>query len=230
MTSSVQATAYTGESFRKVSLESKRRFTDPAYQKRGVGRITFAVLVFLTGVIIVVYPYVAQYINNLSATKIVEAYHETVNTGVTGSEQEGSGGVVISAGIGEEVFGSIFIPKLELELPIYVGSTTTNLSKGIAHLEGTSLPVGGTSTHSVLAGHTGAVTNEWFTNIDKLEKGDPFYIRHESSVLTYEVVGMKVIESEDTSDLYIEEGRDLVTLLTCSDSGTKRLIVTGERL
>lgn len=124
----------------------------------------------------------------------------------------------------------MFIPLLELELPIYVGSTNENLEKGIAHLEGTSLPVGGASTHSVLCGHNGAVTNEWFTHIDQMSTGDLFYIRHDGSVLTYKVVSTKIIQPNNTSDLMIEQDKDLVTLLTCADSGATRLIVRGERV
>lgn len=130
----------------------------------------------------------------------------------------------------EGMFGSIFIPKLGLELPIFTGSTNANLSRGIAHLEGTSLPTGGENTHAVLAGHNGAIANEWFTNIDKLEEGDLFYIRHEGLSLTYKVESKHVISPTDVSALLIQEGRDLVTLLTCIDSGKNRLLVTGNRV
>jgi len=130
----------------------------------------------------------------------------------------------------EDMFGAIIIPKLGLELPIFTGSTDANLERGIAHMEGTSLPVGGESTHSVLAGHNGAVTNEWFTNIDQLTEGDLFYIRTLEQLLTYKVISSKVISPGAVSELYIQEGRDLVTLLTCTPNGSMRLIVTGERV
>lgn len=205
-------------------------------QKRSLGRTLASIFLFFLGLGISVYPYVAQYINSLSDTRLVAAYNASIMNGGGASNSNGGmsgaeGGVAVNPDdLLADVYGTIFIPKLSLELPIYVGSTNENLSRGIAHLEGTSLPVGGESTHSVLAGHNGAITNEWFTHIDQLGKGDLFYIRNGTSVLTYSVYDTKVIEPTDTSELYIEEGRDLVTLLTCIDGGSKRLLVKGERV
>jgi len=214
----------------------------PAASQRRRGflgkRRVAAIFLFFIGLSILLYPHIAQYVNQLHATRLVAAYFDTgaqfggpATPGATG----GGGAGPYAAGQNpegsdEDIFGSIYIPKLKLELPIYTGSTTANLAKGIAHLEGTSLPVGGESTHSVLCGHNGAVTNEWFTHIDELTEGDLFYIRTLEQLLTYKVVSMKVIDPDDTSDLLIEPGRDLVTLLTCADSGRMRLIVTGERV
>ena len=200
--------------------------------KRSAARTIAALLMFCMGFGILVYPYVAQRINNESATRLVAAYNESVQAGAGGqSDGEGSDVAAYAAPIPDEgVYGSIFIPKLSLELPIFIGSTDANLSKGIAHLEGTSLPTGGESTHSVLAGHNNVATNEWFTNIDRLVEGDLFYIRNGGTVLTYQVVSTQIIAPTDTSTLLIERGRDLVTLLTCTDSGAERLLVTGERV
>lgn len=206
-----------------------------AKKKRGQrGRTLLSLLIFCLGVGISLYPYVAQQINNVSATKLVAAYNAVLEEGslesLEGTGEGGTAPAYADENYGDAVYGSIFIPKLSLELPIFVGSTEANLSKGIAHMEGTSLPTGGSSTHSVLAGHNGAVTNEWFTNIDQLEANDLFYIRNGGAVLTYSVVSIKIIEPSDPSALVIQRDRDLVTLLTCTDSGAQRLIVTGERV
>lgn len=181
-------------------------------------------LVFLLGLAILVYPYIAQYVNNLSASRLVASYESAIV-----KMGEGPSDSVPEAGLEGDIFSTLFIPSLSLELPIYVGSTNENLNRGVAHLEGTSLPIGGPNTHAVLAAHNGAISNEWFTNINKLVQGDLFYIRYEGQTLTYSVISSKVIEPTDTSDLLIREGEDLVTLLTCTDGGARRLIVTGER-
>lgn len=204
------------------SSESKRR-----ERKRDLFRSLFSLVIFCLGIGVSLYPYAAQQVNNISATKLVAAINADFDKGMTGA---GGDAPAYAGELDlEGAYGSIFIPKLSLELPIYVGQTEANLSKGIAHLEGSSLPTGGESTHAVLAGHNGAVTNEWFTNIDKLEVGDLFYIRSEGSVLTYKVESMEIIEATDTHKLLIQRERDLVTLLTCANSGQQRLIVTGER-
>lgn len=194
--------------------------------KRSAGRIMLSILCFFLGLTICLYPHVAQYINNLSATKMVANYEQAILQ-MGDEEAMNAAGTAFSE---EGMFGSLFIPKLNLDLPIFVGSTNANLSRGIAHLEGTSLPTGGENTHAVLAGHNGAVAHEWFTNINKLEEGDLFYIRHEGLTLTYQVESTRVIAPTETSALRIQEGRDLVTLLTCIDSGKNRLLVTGERV
>ena len=192
-----------------------------------------SVFLFIIGLSILVYPYIAQYINKLNATQLVESYFANqAASGIPNAQtSEGTESFFGSTNeAAEHIFGSIYIPKLDLELPIYTGTTTANLSKGIAHLEGTSLPVGGKNTHSVLCGHTRAATNEWFTNIDKMTEGDLFYIRTLEQLLTYKVIAMKVIEPDNTSELLIVPEKDYVTLLTCTKSGNQRLIVTGERV
>ena len=199
--------------------------------KKNSSRFIAATLLFCFGLMVSVYPFLAQYINSLSDSKVVAAYNASVMNGGADTSSGAEGALVFGQEeLDEDVYGIISIPNLSLELPIYVGDTDANLSKGIAHLKGSSLPVGGKSTHCVLAGHNGAITNEWFTHIDQLNNGDLFYIRNGSIVLTYEVVGKKVIEPTDTSDLYIQKDRDLATLLTCVDSGAKRLLVMGERI
>ena len=220
-----------------------------------VRRIIGSFLILL-GLATILYPQIAQYVNNRNATRLLEDFFAQGPSQEMGSHAPGTymeylddeGNVVVvevedpgvstsgpsgpsgSAGNKAEIFGSIRIPKLGLELPIYTGSTTANLNKGVAHLEGTSLPVGGLSTHSVLCGHNGDITNEWFTHIDQLKPGDLFYIRTKEQTLTYKVKSTAIISPEDTSDLYIKKGEDLVTLLTCTRDGKMRLIVTGERV
>ena len=208
----------------KPSRESKKRSSSAA-------STLLSILIFLLGIGISLYPYIAQEINSASATKLVAAFNEAVeNMPYTGEGDDAVAPGVAYGAPDDDMFGSIFIPKIDLELPIYVGSTDENLEKGVAHLEGTSLPVGGASTHTVLAGHSYTVTNEWFTRIERLESGDLFYIRNSTGVLTYRVVSKKVIQPTDTSDLLIERDKDLATLLTCTASGAERVIVRGERV
>ena len=134
-------------------------------------------------------------------------------------------------GDGDGVMGYIEIPAIDCYLPIYHGTDSETLAKGVGHIEATSLPIGGTSTLSVLAGHTGLSTSELFTNLDRLEVGDVFYIHVLNKTLKYEIYETEVIEPEDISKLTIEEGRDLVILVTCTPYGvnTHRLLVKGER-
>lgn len=134
--------------------------------------------------------------------------------------------------VGSEVFAFIKIPKINIELPIYKGTAELTLEKGIGHLRNTSLPIGGESTHCVLTGHTGMPSSMLFTDIDKLETGDLFYIKYLDEILAYRVNQIKIVEPNDTSDLNIENGKDYVTLLTCYPYGinSHRLLVRGERV
>ena len=127
--------------------------------------------------------------------------------------------------------GYIEIPTIDCYLPIYHGTDEDTLKKGIGHIEQTSFPIGGDTTHSVLTGHTGLPEAELFTRLDEMEIGDIFYIHILDEVLAYKVYGIKIIEPEDVSDIVIENNRDLVTLLTCTPYGinTHRLLVMGER-
>lgn len=131
-----------------------------------------------------------------------------------------------------ETIGFISIPKINLEIPIYEGITTNNLTKGVAHMENTSLPNGGISTHSILAGHTGIPQAEIFDNLDKLEVGDEFYINFYGTVSKYNVINSEVVLPDNTNALKIEQGKSLVTLVTCTPKtvNTHRLIVTGEKV
>lgn len=131
-----------------------------------------------------------------------------------------------------EMFAAIEIPTLDLVIPIYLGATNDILRKGIGQVEGSSLPVGGMNTHTVLAGHRGMSTKEMFRELDQLHPGDEFYIHTLEETLIYEVYEQKVIYPEETQHLEIEEGSDLATLLTCHPyrHNYQRLLIMGERV
>ena len=128
--------------------------------------------------------------------------------------------------------GYINIPKINVELPIYHGTSDSVLQTSIGHLEETSLPVGGESTHTVLSGHRGLPSAKLFTDLDKLTEGDTFTLNILNQTLTYEVDQIRIVEPTDLSDLQIEEGQDLCTLVTCTPYGinTHRLLVRGHRI
>lgn len=130
------------------------------------------------------------------------------------------------------MMGYITIPELRLKLAIYHGVDESVLQVGIGHIEGSSLPVGGESTHCVLSGHRGLPSAKLFTDIDKLELGDVFMLHVYDEVLTYEVDQILIVEPEDYSALAIEEGKDYCTLITCTPYGinTHRLLVRGHRI
>ncbi len=133
---------------------------------------------------------------------------------------------------GTSVMACIEIPALNIKYPIYHGTSDEVLSKGIGHLRNTSLPIGGQGTHTVLTGHTGLPNAKLFTDIDKLEKGDVFYIYVMNQTLAYSVDQIKIVEPSDTSDLKIDDENDYVTLVTCTPYGlnTHRLLVRGTRI
>lgn len=129
------------------------------------------------------------------------------------------------------VMCTLEVPAIGIDLPVYHGTSDEVLEKGIGHLEGTSLPVGGKSSHAVLTGHTGINKAKMFTDLTELKKGDQFYIHVLGKILAYEVDDISVVLPEDTRKLSIVEGKDYVTLLTCTPYGenTHRLLVRGKR-
>lgn len=133
---------------------------------------------------------------------------------------------------GTGIMGSLEIPKIDVNLPIYHGTEETSLSNGVGHLKGTSLPVGGKNTHSVLSGHRGLPSSKLLVRLDEIQEGDYFFIRSCNRTLAYKVKEIKVVEPENVSSLDIRNGQDLVSLVTCTPYGinTHRLIVTGERV
>ena len=130
------------------------------------------------------------------------------------------------------IMTNIEIPCIDVNLPVYHGTDDDALNSGVGHLKESSLPVGGKSTRSILTGHRGLPTAKLFTRLDELVKGDLFYIHTCNKTLAYKIVKIEIIKPEELDKLDIEEGRDLVTLVTCTPYGinTKRLIVTGERI
>lgn len=132
---------------------------------------------------------------------------------------------------GNGIMGTLEIPKINVNLPIYHGTGEDILSIGAGHLEGSSLPVGGANTHCVLTGHRGLPSSKLFTRLDELEKGDLFYIGTGDRVTAYVVNQIHVIKPEEIDSLAIQSEKDLVSLITCTPYGVNshRLVVTGER-
>lgn len=133
---------------------------------------------------------------------------------------------------GTGIMGYVSIPKYRIELPIYHGVDEAILQIAIGHIAGSSLPVGGASTHCVISGHTGLPSARLFTDIDKLEKGDHFKLEVLDQDLTYEVDRIDVVLPDQLDDLKIEQGKDYCTLVTCTPYGinTHRLLVRGHRV
>lgn len=126
----------------------------------------------------------------------------------------------------------IDIPKINVYLPVQHGTGAETLEKSVGHVVGTSLPVGGGSTHSVLSAHSGMASSKLFSDIDQLAEGDTFYIHVLGDTLAYKVDSLHTVLPTDTSQLRIEDGKDLVTLVTCTPFGvnTHRLLVRGHRV
>ena len=134
--------------------------------------------------------------------------------------------------LGNQIMGSIEIPVIDVSLPIYHYSTEESLLKGVGHIFGSSLPVGGENSHAVLTAHRGLPAAKLFTDLDQLQEGDRFYIKVLNETLAYEVDHIEVVEPSETRSLAIQEGEDLVTLVTCTPYGvnTDRLLVRGHRV
>lgn len=130
------------------------------------------------------------------------------------------------------LIGRIRIPSIDLDLPIFHGTSDQVLESGIGHLQGTSLPVGGIDTRTVLTGHRGLANAEMFTNLDKVANGDTFSIEVFDQVIVYRVVDIKIVDPSQTEAIRVEPGRDLATLVTCTPLGinSHRILLTGERI
>ena len=133
---------------------------------------------------------------------------------------------------GDGIMGIVEIPKIGVKLPIYHTTSEEVLSKAAGHLEGSSLPVGGKDTHAVISAHRGLPSATLFTDLDQVKKGDHFLVHVLNKTLCYEVDSIVETEPDDTSALAVQEGKDLISLLTCTPYGvnTQRLIVTGHRV
>lgn len=132
----------------------------------------------------------------------------------------------------DEVMANIEIPAIDVDLPIYHGTKEETLQIGVGHLENTSLPIGGENTHAVLSAHCGLPSARLFTDLNLLREGNIFRIHVLDETLTYQVYKIQTVEPEDSSSLFIQEGEDIVTLITCTPYGknTHRLLVHGRRI
>ncbi|MCX0379540.1 class C sortase [Clostridium perfringens] len=213
-------------------------------------RIYFSILILITLIALgfLLYPSFSNYINNKFAVSTISDYTEKINN-VKDEEVDdlikniNKYNYDLFNGTAEnqlpdclnihegDVLGYIEIPSINVKLPIYYGTSVDTLKKGVGVLEGTSLPVGGENTHSVLSAHTGLANQKLFTDIDKLKDGDVFYLHILKKDLAYKVDQIKVVHPDEIDDLKISEGNDYVTLLTCYPYGinTERLLVRGER-
>ncbi len=215
------------------------------------------VLVFVIGLSLLLYPTVsdrwnafhqsrmiishAESVDRLSAEecdsylKDAAAFNEALRTfpdrwNMTDEEKEQYNSTLVTDET--EIISYVEIPKIKLSLPIYHGTGSGVLQEAIGHLEGSSLPVGGESTHCVLSGHRGLPSAKLFTELDKLVEGDQFLLYTLNEVLTYEVDQIRVVLPTDLSTLTIEEGKDYCTLFTCTPYGvnTHRLMVRAHRV
>ena len=132
---------------------------------------------------------------------------------------------------GTGIMGYLKIPKLNIELPIYHGANEGTLRKGIGHVQGTSLPTGGSGTHAALSAHTGLPSAKLFSNLDRMEKGDVFIVKSVDHTMTYKVDQIKIVKPDDVKALNIVPGKDYCTLITCTPYGVNdhRLLVRGHR-
>ncbi len=215
------------------------------------------ILMFLAGLSLLLYPTVSDYWNSMHASQAVANYAEKVKDlsreqydkmlqeakaynktlaqsggGYTLSKRQEATYESILDVTGTGIMGYIEIPTIHISLPIYHGIENSVLQIAVGHLEWSSLPVGGKSTHCVLSGHRGLPSAKLFTNLDQLVEGDTFVIRVLDEVLTYEVDQILIVEPSDVSALTIEEGKDLCTLVTCTPYGinSHRLLVRGHRV
>ena len=132
----------------------------------------------------------------------------------------------------QEKIGVVNIPKINVTLPLYAGTSEQVLQSGVGHIEGTSLPVGGINTHSVITAHRGLPDARLFTDLDQMELGDIFFVESMAGELYYEVDNIIVVEPHETDHVMIVEGEDYMTLLTCTPYmiNTHRLLVRGHRI
>lgn len=225
-----------------------------------MGKNKWIFLLFFLGLLIVIYPHIAQYVNNeiqKSQVKLFKNNTELLHPELIGDQLKAVRNCNEAIFNNEEGlqdpftegynrddykeckdaptdgshFASIEIPKLNLEIPVYLGATENELSKGIGQVEGSSLPIGGESTHTVLAGHRGMGTKAMFRNLDVLQPGDTFFIYTLEGRLEYHVYDVEVILPHETENLQINEGKDLASLITCHPyrANSHRLVVHGER-
>lgn len=223
------------------------------------------VIIFLAGLSLLLYPFVANQWNNYRQKQLISNYDSVVSAEdaageidyaaemekarayneallpsilpdsfaiAEASEEEDQVYMGCLNIAGDGMMGIVEIPKINIKLPIYHTTSEEVLQVAAGHLEGSSLPVGGTSTHAVISAHRGLPSASLFTDLDKMEIGDHFLIHVLNETLCYKVDKISVVKSEETSGLAVEDGQDLVTLLTCTPYGvnTERLLVRGHRV
>lgn len=165
------------------------------------------------------------------AFKQAEIYNDALFTGETDEKERPDYGELLCT-TEDGIMGYVEIPSIQIRLPIYHGYTENELSKGAGHLPSSSLPVGGKSTHAVLAAHSGRADSKMFTDLDQVKEGDLIYLYVLHKTLMYEVDQITVTTPDDTDAIQIIDGEDLLTLLTCTPYGTNthRLLVRGHRI
>lgn len=240
---------------KRATVEA-RRWEHPA-MKRKFATTAMIWLVFIVGLGVLAYPTVANYWNTLHSTRAIANYTEQAaamnddqinaqldaahayNQALVGNPNRftltSQEATTYNSSLdidGTGMMGVLTIPKVRVNLPIYHGTSAAVLQVGVGHLAGSSLPVGGDSTHAVISGHRGLPSAELLTNIDKLVVGDQFQITILNQVLTYQVDKISTVDPDDLSLLAIVRGQDLVTLVTCTPYGvnTQRLLVRGHRV
>ena len=230
--------------------------------KRKIITIGAAILVFVLALFITLYPVISNYYNErhqseihtqymevieqvdnsdlIQAKELADEYNAAIVPGTQLAEafsheallwaSEDYGHQLNLAGDG--IMGYVEIPLIQVNLPIYHGTDSDVLDAGIGHLLGTSLPVGGMNTHSVLTAHSGMANQKMFSDLDKLDLGDVFYLQVLGETLAYQVDQINTVLPHDTTYLGIEEGMDICTLVTCTPFGvnTHRLLVRGFRI
>lgn len=208
------------------------------------------ILVFLAGLSLVLYPGVSSWLNSLRQSRIITSYEHSLsgldartcaqlwedarahNAHLAAGDADADAYETLLDPYGSGYMGYLEIPSIGARLPIAHGVEEETLTRAVGHLDWSSLPVGGESTHCVLSGHRGLPSAELLTNLDKLEPGDLFCLHILNEILEYQVDAVNVVEPDDTSLLQITEGEDHVTLLTCTPYGinSHRLLVRGTRI
>lgn len=229
--------------------------------KRRYLQIILAVVLFLLALGLTLYPVVSNWYNQRHQSQIQTAYREVLKQTNTAEldrirEQAAAYNAAITPGAAEKAYtqesimaasedyvnqlniggsgimGYVVIPKIDVDLPIYHGTGSDSLDKGTGHLLGSSLPVGGEGTHTIITGHSGMASQKMFTDLEQLREGDVFYLRVLDEVLAYRVDAIHTVLPHDTSFLGVVPGEDLCTLVTCTPTGinTHRLLVQGSRI
>jgi len=219
-----------------------------------------AAVLFLTALGLTLYPLISNYVNQKYASEIQTAYQELIqqtddsvlqevkqravayNLAITpGTADAYSEESLLSAAenydnqldiAGNGIMGYVEIPKIQVNLPIYHGTDAEVLDRGVGHLLGSSLPVGGKNTHTILSGHSGMASQKMFTDLEQLTQGDVFYLNVLNETLAYQVTEINTVLPYETDLLGIVPGEDLCTLVTCTPYGinTHRLLVRGSRI